>query len=100
MGGWVGPDLRGLRCAPCHELYPFGAKAPGSRQAPAYATENEYDALALALTDLLILGSYRHICGLGYHYITPGILRNIAEALLAVFLWCLVLLGVDLHIGK
>ncbi|MEU7748977.1 MULTISPECIES: hypothetical protein [unclassified Nonomuraea] len=35
-----------------------------------------------------------------YHYITPGILRNIAEALLAVFLWFLVLLGVDLHIGK
>ncbi|MBT2226348.1 hypothetical protein [Nonomuraea sp. NEAU-A123] len=35
-----------------------------------------------------------------YHYITPGILRDIAEALLAVFLWFLVLLGVDLHIGK
>lgn len=35
-----------------------------------------------------------------YDYITPGILRTIAEALLAVFLWFLVLLGVDLHIGK
>jgi hypothetical protein len=35
-----------------------------------------------------------------YDYITPGILRTIAEALLAIFLWFLVLLGVDLHIGR
>ncbi|MFG1709343.1 hypothetical protein ACFLIM_39745 [Nonomuraea sp. M3C6] len=33
------------------------------------------------------------------HYITPGLLRDVAEALLAVFLWFLVLLGIDLHIG-
>ncbi|WP_214319052.1 hypothetical protein [Nonomuraea sediminis] len=33
-------------------------------------------------------------------YITAGFLRSLAEALLAVFLWFLVLLGVDLHIGK
>jgi hypothetical protein len=35
-----------------------------------------------------------------YDYLTPGILRNIAEALLSIFLWFLVLLGVDLHIGR
>ncbi|WP_169807248.1 hypothetical protein [Herbidospora cretacea] len=35
-----------------------------------------------------------------YDYLTPGILRDIAEALLSIFLWFLVLLGVDLHIGK
>ena len=34
-----------------------------------------------------------------YDYITPAILRDIAEALLAIFLWFLVLLGVDLHLG-
>ncbi|MFG1948377.1 hypothetical protein [Nonomuraea sp. NPDC048826] len=34
-----------------------------------------------------------------YDYITPAILRDVAEALLAIFLWFLVLLGVDLHIG-
>ncbi|MFI7454549.1 hypothetical protein ACIBQX_44215 [Nonomuraea sp. NPDC049714] len=34
-----------------------------------------------------------------YDYITPAILKDIAEALLAVFLWFLVLLGVDLRIG-
>ncbi|MGI5268151.1 hypothetical protein ACQEUU_03255 [Nonomuraea sp. CA-218870] len=34
-----------------------------------------------------------------YDYITPAVLRDVAEALLAVFLWFLVLLGVDLHIG-
>ncbi|GIH29571.1 hypothetical protein Aph01nite_78810 [Acrocarpospora phusangensis] len=35
-----------------------------------------------------------------YDYLTPGILRSIAEALLSIFLWFLVLLGVDLHLGK
>ncbi|WP_113705049.1 hypothetical protein [Nonomuraea lactucae] len=34
-----------------------------------------------------------------YDYITPAVLRDVAEALLAVFLWFLVLLGVDLHLG-
>lgn len=34
-----------------------------------------------------------------YDYITPSLLRDVAEALLAVFLWFLVLLGVDLHLG-
>ncbi|MBB6346050.1 hypothetical protein ACWGH8_22770 [Nonomuraea muscovyensis] len=34
-----------------------------------------------------------------YDYITPAVLRDFAEALLAVFLWFLVLLGVDLNIG-
>ncbi|MEV0161138.1 hypothetical protein ACGFJC_18520 [Nonomuraea fuscirosea] len=34
-----------------------------------------------------------------YDYITPGLLRDLAEALLAVFLWFLILLGIDLHIG-
>jgi hypothetical protein len=31
-------------------------------------------------------------------YLNPGILRTIASALLAIFLWFLILLGVDLHI--
>lgn len=34
-----------------------------------------------------------------YDYITPALLRDVAEALLAIFLWFLVLLGVDLHLG-
>jgi hypothetical protein len=34
-----------------------------------------------------------------YDYITPALLKDIAEALLAVLLWFLVLLGVDLHLG-
>ncbi|WP_271215500.1 hypothetical protein [Streptosporangium carneum] len=34
-----------------------------------------------------------------HHYITPALLKDVAEALLAVFLWFLVLLGVDLHLG-
>ncbi len=31
-------------------------------------------------------------------YITVRLLKNVASALLAIFLWFLVLLGVDLHI--
>jgi hypothetical protein len=31
-------------------------------------------------------------------YLNPGILRTIASALLAIFLWFLITLGVDLHI--
>ena len=32
-------------------------------------------------------------------YITTGLLKNVVSALLAVFLWFLVLLGVDLRIN-
>ena len=34
-----------------------------------------------------------------YEYITPALLKGIAEALLAIFLWFLVLLGVDLRLN-
>ncbi|GAA5048622.1 succinate dehydrogenase hydrophobic anchor subunit [Thermocatellispora tengchongensis] len=34
-----------------------------------------------------------------YDYITPALLKDLAEAVLAVFLWFLPLLGVDLHIS-
>jgi len=32
------------------------------------------------------------------HYITVNLLKNVASALLAIFLWWLPLLGVSLHI--
>jgi hypothetical protein len=32
------------------------------------------------------------------HYITVSLLKNVASALLAIFLWWLPLLGVSLHI--
>jgi hypothetical protein len=32
------------------------------------------------------------------HYITVGLLKGILQALLAIFLWFLILLGVNLHI--
>ncbi|GAA1265946.1 MULTISPECIES: hypothetical protein [Planotetraspora] len=34
-----------------------------------------------------------------HDYLTPTLLRQIAQALLAIFLWFLILLGVNLHIG-
>ncbi|GAA0971128.1 hypothetical protein GCM10009555_021390 [Acrocarpospora macrocephala] len=35
-----------------------------------------------------------------YDYLTPRLLRDIAEALLSIFLWFLVLLGVNLNLGR
>ncbi|MEV1167474.1 hypothetical protein [Nonomuraea sp. NPDC049784] len=52
---------------------------------------------ALILLIYVVIGLY---VAWVYHYITPGLLRDVAEALLAVFLWFLVLLGIDLHIGR
>ncbi|MFI7615657.1 hypothetical protein ACIBP6_30985 [Nonomuraea terrae] len=51
---------------------------------------------ALILLVYVVIGIY---VAWVYDYITPGLLRDLAEALLAVFLWFLVLLGIDLHIG-
>ncbi|GAA2674797.1 MULTISPECIES: hypothetical protein [Nonomuraea] len=34
-----------------------------------------------------------------YDYITPALLKDVAEALLATFLWFVILLGGDLHVG-
>ncbi|GAA3542069.1 hypothetical protein GCM10022419_022740 [Nonomuraea rosea] len=51
---------------------------------------------ALILLVYVIVGIY--VAWL-YDYITPGLLKDLAEALLAVFLWFLVLLGIDLNIG-
>jgi hypothetical protein len=39
------------------------------------------------------------IIAITHEYITVGLLARIASALLAIFLWPLPLLGVDLHIG-
>ncbi|KAB8196432.1 hypothetical protein FH608_006690 [Nonomuraea phyllanthi] len=51
---------------------------------------------ALILLVYVVIGIY---VAWVYDYITPGLLKDVAEALLAVFLWFLVLLGIDLHIG-
>ncbi|MCF6468221.1 hypothetical protein FAF44_07375 [Nonomuraea sp. MG754425] len=51
---------------------------------------------ALLVLIYVVVGVY---VGWVYDYITPGLLRDLAEALLAVFLWFLVLLGIDLRIG-
>ncbi|MGP3964646.1 hypothetical protein ACTWPT_52685 [Nonomuraea sp. 3N208] len=51
---------------------------------------------ALILLIYVVVGIY---VAWVYDYITPGLLRDLAEALLAVFLWFLILLGIDLHIG-
>jgi hypothetical protein len=32
------------------------------------------------------------------HYLTVGVLKAVLQALLAIFLWFLILLGVDLHV--
>ncbi len=32
------------------------------------------------------------------HYLTVGVLKTVLQVLLAIFLWFLILLGVDLHV--
>jgi hypothetical protein len=34
-----------------------------------------------------------------HHYLTLALLKNVASALIVIFLWFLVLLGANLHIG-
>jgi hypothetical protein len=50
-----------------------------------------------------ILGTIYVIVGvviaITHEYITTGVLARVASALLAIFLWPLTLLGIDLHIG-
>jgi hypothetical protein len=39
------------------------------------------------------------VIAVGHHYITVGLLKGVGSALLAVFLWWLPLLGVNLHLS-
>jgi hypothetical protein len=39
------------------------------------------------------------IIAVTHHYITTDVIARVASALLAIFLWPLPLLGIDLHIG-
>lgn len=39
------------------------------------------------------------VIAISHEYITVSLLARIASALLAIFLWPLVLLGIDMHIG-
>ncbi|MEU4829981.1 hypothetical protein [Streptosporangium sp. NPDC023615] len=52
--------------------------------------------MSLVLLIYILIGLY---VAWVYDYITPALLKDIAEALLAVFLWFLVLLGVDLNLS-
>ena len=48
--------------------------------------------LALIYIIIGIYIAWRH------HYLTVGVLKVVLQALLAIFLWFLVLLGVNLHV--
>jgi hypothetical protein len=48
--------------------------------------------LALIYIIIGIYVAWRH------HYLTVGVLKVVLQALLAIFLWFLVLLGVNLHV--
>jgi hypothetical protein len=77
----------------------FAGRAFGQSQSTPYPRRNamtRWRWRALILLVYVVIGIY--VAWL-YDYITPGLLRDLAEALLAVFLWFLVLLGIDLHIG-
>ncbi|MFD0657238.1 hypothetical protein [Thermocatellispora tengchongensis] len=90
----------GERPAPFQErLY---GKSGGAPHTPDRAGEREeldvtYRRISgLVLLIYLLVGLY---VAWVYDYITPALLKDLAEAVLAVFLWFLPLLGVDLHIS-
>jgi hypothetical protein len=51
--------------------------------------------ISLILLVYIIIGI---VVAYNKHYITTALLKSLVSALLAVFLWFLVLLGVDLHL--
>lgn len=51
--------------------------------------------VSLLVLIYVIIGIY---IAWSHHYLTVGLLKLILQALLAIFLWFLILLGVNLHI--
>jgi hypothetical protein len=50
---------------------------------------------ALVLLIYIVVGVY---VAWDRRYLTIGLLKSVLQALLAIFLWFLILLGVDLHV--
>jgi hypothetical protein len=77
-----------------------GERAVGGRVHPQH---EEIDVAYRYRRGISLIGLIYILIGLYvawvYDYITPALLKDIAEALLAVVLWFLILLGVDLHLG-
>ncbi len=66
-----------------------------TRTRSGYGSRLTYRHYSLFVIVYVVIGV---IVAVDKHYITVGLLKNIISALLAIFLWFLVLLGVDLHI--
>lgn len=86
----------------------FNAEGRGSRRSrptarPHGPTPKEFQVAARYRRGISLIGLIYILIGIYvawvYDYITPALLKDIAEALLAVFLWFLILLGVDLRLA-
>ena len=56
---------------------------------------NKKVSISLIMLIYIVVGI---VIAVSKHYITVGLLKILASALLAIFLWWLLLLGIDLHI--
>jgi hypothetical protein len=71
------------------------ASFPGVRRDRSKPTLNKKLTISVFFLIYLVVGI---IIAVSKHYITIGVLKVIGSALLAVFLWWLTLLGVNLHL--
>jgi hypothetical protein len=82
-------DQRSLRCHPQRE------SGQGGEREAIVARSYRYRPIGLIFLLYVIIGL---VVAFQRHYITVALLKGVVSALLAVFLWFLVLLGIDLHI--
>lgn len=73
-------------------ICPLDAGAPGAKEVTVLRTRNSVSLLFLVYVIIGLVVAFQK------GYITTPLIKSVASALLAVFLWFLVLLGVDLHI--
>jgi hypothetical protein len=67
----------------------------GARRDRSKPTLNKRLSISVVFLIYIVVGI---IIAVSKHYITIGVLKVIGSALLAVFLWWLLLLGVNLHL--
>ena len=78
--------------APPPGMSDCGTEALGAKEVTMLRTRNSVSLMFLIYVIIGLVVAFQR------QYITVAVIKTVASALLAVFLWFLVLLGVDLHI--
>jgi hypothetical protein len=73
--------------------YPGGTAIGGWKERTVLRTRQNVSLLVVVYLIIGVIVAYQR------HYVSIGLLKAVVSALLAIFLWFLVLLGVDLHVS-